>query len=308
MISVSNLNHHFWGTHALNNISFNVKEGSIVALIGPNGSGKTTLMRCISTLLPLQEGIVLINGINITDEPRKSHQLMGYLADNFGLYDDLTVNQCLLYTAYSRLEQINDIDALIYSCATETDVIGFLDKKVNTLSRGMRQRVGIAQAIIHNPKVLLLDEPASGLDPEARIGLSRLLIDLKNKGMTMIVSSHILSELEDYSSEMLIIKEGRLVEHTVLQNSNFASDNSLVLFKAIVENLTDEIIYLLKIMYPAVSNINLEKDELFFNLNETEVKQHEVLTFLIQQGVVVKEFSQVKRNLQDEYLKTIKNS
>lgn len=306
MITVQNLSHSFIGTHALQNISFTIKEGAIAALIGPNGSGKTTLMRCISTLQTLQEGEIYVNGINITEHPREIHQHIGYLADNFGLYDDLTVRQCLMYTAYSRLGEINNIEELVTSCARETNTIDFLDKKVNTLSRGMRQRVGIAQAIIHQPRVLLLDEPASGLDPEARIALSDLLIRLKNKGMTMIISSHILAELEDYSSEMLILKEGRLIEHSMLQHEAFSSNKNVILLKVVAENFSNELLFLLQHAYPSISNVKQEGNELHFNLDEAQNKQHEILNFLMQNGVVVKEFSQVKRNLQEEYLKTIK--
>jgi ABC-2 type transport system ATP-binding protein len=307
MISVKNLSHQFTGTHALKDVSFTINPGSITALIGPNGSGKTTLLRLISTLQEVQEGKIYINGIDISEHPREVHRHMGYLADNFGLYEDLTVRQCLEFTAYSRLPEIQNIEALVVDCATEAGAIDFLSKKVNTLSRGMRQRVGIAQAIIHNPKIVLLDEPASGLDPEARIALSELFIRLKNRGMTLIVSSHILAELEDYSTEMLILKEGRLVEHTVLQPSAQTEEKKPVLYKVIAEYLPEGFAEKLKYSIPGIEDVAAAKNELLFNLDEQQAKPSIVLRFLLDEAVEVREFVTVKRNLQEEYLKTIKS-
>jgi ABC-2 type transport system ATP-binding protein len=310
MITIKNLKHDFRDTRALDDISFEIRPGVIAALIGPNGSGKTTLLRCISTLQSIQSGEIFINGIDITEHPREIHKHIGYLADNFGLYDDLTVYQCLQFTASSRLPEIEDTDELIRKCALDAGVSEFIDRKVNTLSRGMRQRVGIAQAIVHNPKVLLLDEPASGLDPEARIALSELLISLKQKGMTLLVSSHILAELEDYSTEMLILREGKLVEHSVLHQDSAGNTEAplKLLMRVKAANLNPELCGLLTITFPAISKTELLDGSLTFSLAAEETKPHEILAFLLQQGIVVDEFIQVKRNLQDEYLKTIKNS
>lgn len=305
MISVSNLSHEFQNTLALNDVSFEIKDGAIVGLIGPNGSGKTTLLRCISTLQSIQTGQVFIDGIDIQESPRDVHKIIGYLSDNFGLYDDLTVRQCLEYTAMSHIENVQNLKEIVKQTAIDAGVIEFIDKTVNTLSRGMRQRVGIAQAIIHNPKIVLLDEPASGLDPEARISLSQLIIQLKNKGMTLIVSSHILAELEDYCTEMIILKEGNLIEHTQLINHKTGSSTKNTI-KLVAEQLSEEVIQAF------VSNFEnsvklLEKSEthLVFELDETITKQHLLLNYLIQQGVEVREIATVKRNLQEEYLKTM---
>lgn len=305
MISVANLSHEFQDTIALNNISFEIKDGAIVGLIGPNGSGKTTLLRCISTLQAIQTGQVLIDGIDIQESPREVHKIIGYLSDNFGLYDDLTVRQCLEYTAMSHIENVQNLEEIVKQTAIDAGVIEFIDKPVNTLSRGMRQRVGIAQAIIHNPKIVLLDEPASGLDPEARIALSQLIIQLKNKGMTLIVSSHILAELEDYCTEMIILKEGNLIEHTQLINNTTGSSSKNTI-KLVAEKLSEEVIQAFVSNFENSINL-IEKSEthIIFELDETITKQHLLLNYLIQQGVEVKEIASIKRNLQEEYLKTM---
>ena len=307
MIKVSNLTQDFTDVRALENVSFEVEEGAVVALIGPNGSGKTTLMRCISTLQEIQEGSIFINEVDITEEPRKIHQMVGYLADNFGLYDDLTVRECLAYTAHSRLLEIDDATELVVDCAKEVGVFDFIDREVNTLSRGMRQRVGIAQAIIHSPKLLILDEPASGLDPEARIDLSNLILKLRERGMTIFVSSHILAELEDYSTEMLIIKNGKIVEHTKLISEKKDALNKTTL-KLVLEESFAELSFLLHDLSENVGVIQTEGLEITLSLNESELKQHELLRYLMNNNVPVRELSSVKRNLQEEYLKTIQNN
>lgn len=307
MIKVSNLTQDFTDVRALENVSFEVEEGAVVALIGPNGSGKTTLMRCISTLQEIQEGTIYINEIDITEEPRKIHQMVGYLADNFGLYDDLTVRECLEYTAHSRLLELDDATETVENCAKEIGVYDFIDREVNTLSRGMRQRVGIAQAIIHEPKLLILDEPASGLDPEARIDLSNLILKLRERGMTIFVSSHILAELEDYSTEMLIIKNGKIVEHTKLI-SEHKDALSLTTLKLVLEESYGELSFLLHDLKDNIKIIQSEGLEVTLTLNESEMKQHELLRFLMNNNVPVRELSSLKRNLQDEYLKTIQNN
>lgn len=303
MITVHNLTHHFVNTRALDNVSFSIPEGTITALIGPNGSGKTTLLRCISTLEKLQYGSVFVNGTNISDEPRKAHQQLGYLADNFGLYDDLTVRKSLWFTATSCLGDSTAIESRIEECAEEAGVTSFIDRKINTLSRGMRQRVGIAQAIIHKPKVVILDEPASGLDPEARVQLSDLLLSLQAKGMTLIVSSHILAELEDYSSDMLILKEGRLVEH---RNLKVSAAKRVSDFRLLAKEIPDSVLDSMRVNFPGLAEISITNSQLLFSVTDQFTDETEVLAYLVKQGIAVKEFGPVKRNLQDEYLRSVK--
>src|ERR1043166_1490512 len=212
MISVDDLVFEYPGLRALDRVSFRVAPGSIVALVGPNGAGKTTLLRCLAALDRPLSGRIQIDGIDVLEQPRETHRRVGYLSDFFGLYDLLTVRQCLSYVA-----QAHGIAAERVAEAVERTVLALglsdrLDTRVGELSRGLRQRVAIGQAIIHAPRVLLLDEPASGLDPEARHSLAELFVRLGNTGMTLLVSSHILAELEQYSSQMLILRDGRILE------------------------------------------------------------------------------------------------
>ena len=195
---------------ALNDISFKIDGGEILAYIGPNGAGKSTLMRCMAGLEIPTSGDVLLDGLPILDNPRESFSKLGYLPDFFGLPDGLSVIQCLTYAAKSRGIPDARLPDLLLETVRLLNLEHKLYAKVSDLSRGQKQRVGIGQVIIHRPKFLLLDEPASGLDPEARHELSLLLLKLKDEGMSILVSSHILSELDEYCSHMLVIKGGRV--------------------------------------------------------------------------------------------------
>jgi len=211
MIDAENVVYDYSSGRALRGVSFVVRAGAVLALVGPNGAGKSTLMRCIAALDAPTEGAIAVQGIDTQDDPRAIHASLGYLPDIYGLYDRLSVRQCLLYAARSRGVPSGDAPAAAEAAAARVGLSDRMDSLAGHLSRGLRQRLGIAQSLVHRPRVLLLDEPASGLDPEARASLSELIRSLAGDGMTLIVSSHILSELEDYCSEMLMLREGEVV-------------------------------------------------------------------------------------------------
>ena len=212
-IEVKDLVFEYPTVRALHGVSIRVARNSITALVGPNGAGKTTLLRCIAGLEQPYTGSAWVDGINVAENPRKVHAHLGFLADFFGLYDDLTVRQCLTYAA--RAHGLPPAKADI-AAADTSKLVGLSDRletRAGELSRGLRQRLAIGQALVHSPPVLLLDEPASGLDPDARRELSSLLRTLKAEGITQIVSSHILAELEDYSDDMIVMEKGRVKGH-----------------------------------------------------------------------------------------------
>lgn len=218
-IAVKNLNFNYGVKRVLHDVSFTIRQGATVALVGPNGAGKTTLMRAMMGLEKPFSGKVTIDGLWVEDSPRLVHKRSAYLSDSFGLYDTLTVRQSLVYMAWCH-----DMSGAVISDRIDalTPFLGLskiLDSKTGTLSRGNRQRTGIAMALMHDPEIIMLDEPASGLDPEARVGLSKLILDLRKMGKTIIVSSHILNELEDYCTEMLVLRDGRVQQHVVLDTA-----------------------------------------------------------------------------------------
>jgi ABC-2 type transport system ATP-binding protein len=286
---------------ALKNVSFTIDKGSITALVGPNGAGKTTLMRCIAALQKPMVGEIYIDGVNILEDPHFAHRNIGYLSDFFGLYDDLSVRNSLTYIACSR---IPDLDAALEKVEWAiglTGVESFVEKEISKLSRGMRQRVGIAQAIIHNPKVLLLDEPASGLDPEARYALSNLLLTLNSTGITILVSSHILAELEDYSTEMLVLNNGSIAEKRALKRQ----EAGMVLFRVVLEHLPPFLVDALKTL-DGIHSVQKENNTLLISFHEESISRKKLMLWFIEQDFQPLEFGEHKINMQDEYLKTIR--
>ncbi len=216
IVAAEDLIYDYPGARALDRVSFAIEPGTITALVGPNGAGKTTLLRCLAVLDRPVSGRIYLDGHDVAGHPRESHRKLGYLSDFYGLYDELTVRQCLRYhAAIHDIAPAGQAEAAARAAA-RLDLAALMDRRASQLSRGQRQRLAIAQAIVHDPRVLLLDEPAAGLDPEARWNLSSLIADLAKGGMTLVVSSHILSELEDYSSHVMIIRGGKLVLHKPL--------------------------------------------------------------------------------------------
>jgi ABC-2 type transport system ATP-binding protein len=305
LVSVKNLIFEYTGFRALNNISFEIAEGSITALVGPNGAGKTTLLRCLSALDQPLNGSIHIDGINVLEEPRECHRKVGYLSDFFGLYDKLTVRQCLHFVARAQGIAPHACEKAIMTVSHQLNIADRLAQTPAQLSRGLRQRVAIAQAIIHQPKVVLLDEPASGLDPEARHSLAELFLELKRQGMTLIVSSHILAELEAYSSDMLIIREGKIVEQIAVTQNTQTETHSKA-FKLI---LAEPVAHLADVLakIPNLSDIAIDQLQVFFQLKGDEHQQHDVLKQLLAQNIPVCEFCHQTTHFQDVYLSSVKS-
>jgi ABC-2 type transport system ATP-binding protein len=210
MIDIRELVFEYPGHRALAGVSLTIVKNSITALVGPNGAGKTTLLRCMAALETPYSGSVTINGLDTREAPRAIHAGLGYLPDFFGLYDALSVRRCLHYAARAHGIGAGAAAGAAEVAAGRVGLLDRMEQAAGQLSRGLRQRLAIAQTIVHQPKVLLLDEPAAGLDPKARRDLSQLLLSLRDSGMTLVVSSHILAELEDYSDRMVIVDHGRI--------------------------------------------------------------------------------------------------
>ena len=210
MIVARGLRREFGDSTAVDRLDLTVPDGAVAALVGPNGAGKTTLLRMIAALLEPTSGALLVAGRDGAAEPRLVPALIGFLPDFFGLYEELTARQCLRYfhLAYRLPEPA---DRRIDEVLELVNLREAADRPIESLSRGMRQRLGLARTLLHDPRLLLLDEPASGLDPGARRELQDLLRRLAASGKTILVSSHILSELEDYCSHVVMLDKGRLV-------------------------------------------------------------------------------------------------
>lgn len=212
MIRISQLRKRFGKTtYALDGLDMSVPDGAIYGFIGQNGAGKTTTIRTLATLVAPDAGIAEVDGIDVVRQPREAHARVGYMPDFFGVYDDLRVEEYLDF--YAHLHGIGgpNLASLRNKLLELVDLAPKRSAYVETLSRGMQQRLCLARALIHDPQVLLLDEPASGLDPIARVEMRELLKELGRMGKTILISSHILSELTDLCTHVGIIAAGRML-------------------------------------------------------------------------------------------------
>jgi ABC-2 type transport system ATP-binding protein len=210
-IDLRNITKRYDKLTAVDNLSLALGPGEIFGFIGPNGAGKTTTIKILATLLEPTTGTAFVDGINVVENPDAVRARIGYMPDTFGVYDEFKVWEYLDFFAAAYKVPKGDRPGLIDLVLDLTNLSNKKDAYVEGLSRGMKQRLCLARTMVHNPKVLLLDEPASGLDPRARIEIRDLLKELRNLGKTIIVSSHILPELADFCTSVGIIEKGKLL-------------------------------------------------------------------------------------------------
>lgn len=300
MIDVHNLIFEYPGHRAIDDVSFSIESDSVTALVGPNGAGKTTLMRCLCGLERPLSGDIFVDGIDVIKNPRRSHKTIGYLSDTFGLYDELQVKQCLRYAAEANGVK-TQIDTSVTQTAERLNLTDLLTQRVGELSRGLRQRVAVGQAIIHEPRVLILDEPASGLDPEARHNLGELIKILKLSGITSLVSSHILAELGAYATEMLMLRDGQIIEQrplgTQAESRRHISIELLTANPAIAEMLSTR---------PEVHSVTADGTRIICELSGGDNAQQRLLATLIAADAAIVNFSTVEQDLQRSYLDSIR--
>lgn len=211
MLEVKNLRKEYGGLTAVKGVSFSLQPGDIFGFIGSNGAGKTTTIRMISTLLEPTSGTAVLNGADIRKDPMAVRRMIGYMPDFFGLYDDVKVWEYLDFFAAIYEVPVRERAAIIDNVLELTDLTVKKDAFVQSLSRGMQQRLCLARCLVHDPALLLLDEPASGLDPRARAELKELIVELGRMGKIVIVSSHILPELADFCNTVGIIERGEML-------------------------------------------------------------------------------------------------
>lgn len=211
MLVLDGLTRYYGSFLALDHLSLTIHDGELHGFVGPNGAGKTTTMRILATLLKPTEGTATLDGVDVVGRPREIRRLMGYMPDFFGVYDRLKTWEYLDFYArcygFGPRERGHMTDSLL-------ELVNLTDKRdsyVDVLSRGMKQRLCLARALIHDPRLLILDEPASGMDPRARAEMKGILRTLKDMGKTVLISSHILPELSEMCDSLTIIDHGRLV-------------------------------------------------------------------------------------------------
>ena len=225
LISINGLTKFYGPKKAIEDVSFDVHHAEILGLLGPNGAGKSTTMQIICGVIAANNGSVNIAGHDIIDAPKQAKQNIGFLPEQLPLYGDLTVDEYLFYSAKLRGIKKQNINDLIISCKKRCGLENTGKRLIQNLSKGYKQRVGIAQAIIHMPSIIILDEPTSGLDPKQILEIRELMREL-SKVHSIIISTHILSEVEAICDRVLIINEGNIVLDQYLKEL-LADNNSL---------------------------------------------------------------------------------
>ena len=300
MLKIENLHKIYGKYHALSGLNMTVKEGALYGFVGPNGAGKTTAIKIMTGLLEAEEGSVIINGEDALADPDKLRSCIGYVPDFFGVYDNLKVSEYMdFYGSMYRMTS-REITAVSNDLL---ELVNLSDKKevyVDTLSRGMKQRLCVARALIHNPSLLVLDEPNSGLDPRARVEMKELLQNLRSMGKTIVISSHILSELAEMCNSIGIMDHGKLVEAGNIEDvmEHVFGGNRIVVS---VHGEMEPAVRMLK-EHPQIRVESVGEKEIHIShaMKEEEIAQ--LIAQMIQNGIIVTGFYKEEGNLESLFM------
>ncbi|MEW8955719.1 ATP-binding cassette domain-containing protein [Clostridium sp.] len=308
MLEIKDLCKYYGDFKAVDDLSLTIPKGEIFGFVGPNGAGKSTTMKIICGLLDATSGEVYVDNIDALKNSRVLKRKIGYMPDFFGVYDDLKVTEYLEF--YASIYGIKGIEAKKV-CNDLLELVDLTHKRnfyVDSLSRGMKQRLCLARSLVHNPDLLVLDEPASGMDPRARIEMKEILKTLKSMGKTIIISSHILSELSELCSSLGIIEKGKFVVTGTVDEIMLKVYGSKKIKLKVLNNL-DLAERFLKEETDIKEIITMEtSNEIEFLSNENEETLSRILNKLVVGGVPLVSFSEVDGNLEDIFLKVTKEA
>jgi len=304
VIETNQLTKRYGDLIAVNNINLKLSEGDVFGFIGPNGSGKTTTMRMLATLLSPDYGEAYVCGKSIYTHPQEIRRLVGFMPDFFGVYDDMTVIEYLeLFAAAYRING----PARRAVCEEKLELVDMAFKRdamVNQLSRGQTQRIGLARVLLHEPQVLLLDEPASGLDPRARIEIRNLLKKLGEMKKTVIVSSHILPELADVCTRVGMIEKGVLIVDGYVDEVMRKARRSILLLIRVKDRAEAAAALLEK--HPGVQSLEIKNGTIFATLNADVLDYSELPTLLLENGFKLTLFREEEVNLETAFMELTK--
>jgi len=304
MIETRDLTKMYGDLYALNRLNMKLEKGDVYGFIGPNGAGKTTTMRILATLLNPSWGEATVCGYSIYNGAKEIRRLIGYMPDFFGVYDDMKVIEYLEFFAAAyrikgparkqKCEQVLELVDLTYK----------RDALVTSLSRGMTQRLGLARVLLHEPQVLLLDEPASGLDPRARIEMRGLLKELRNMGKTILVSSHILPELADICNKIGIIERGELLFDGNVKDAMDRVRPHTVLQISVADGM-EQAMKLLEV-HPNVSKLDTKDSMIVATLVEGSSDPSFVADILVKEGFKLTMLREEEINLETAFMRLTK--
>jgi ABC-2 type transport system ATP-binding protein len=304
VIVIERLSKWYGRTEALAEITFNVEAGDTFGLIGPNGAGKTTLMRILATVLAPSMGRVTIDGHRVTPNAVEVRRAIGYLPDYVGVYEDMQVKEYLEFFAAAYGLGVAQRRTTIEGVLQLTDLTSKRSALIGTLSRGMQQRLGLARVLVHDPKVLLLDEPASGLDPRARIEIRELLKELQRMGKTILISSHILQDIASICNKIGLIEKGRLLYAGRIVEAMARVQSDRVWIVEVLEG--PEPAAKLLGAQPCVAGTEIRDHQLVVTLTDQTQDPSVIPRLLMDSALHLQLFKRVEPTLEDAFLKLTK--
>ncbi len=305
-LKIDNLYRYFGPLKAVNGVTFEIPHGSVCGFVGANGAGKTTTMRILATLDYPTLGSAEVCGINVVHHPSKVRRLIGWMPDHFGNYEHMTVLEYLDFYARAFGYKGKERRQRIQEVMDFTDLVPLADRLSNKLSKGMTQRLGLGRALLHDPQVLIMDEPAAGLDPKARVELKHLIRVLAQEGKTIFISSHILSELGEMCDSLLFINNGKIVHHGDSDTLRRGSDKlGGVLYDVQIDGEPD-LVSEWCLLQPNVEFLESRKLGGRIRIDtEDPTKAADVLARMVKDGLRITEFHREERNLEDAFIDII---
>lgn len=301
LLEVRSITKAFGSLRAVDEVSFTVGSGQICGFIGPNGAGKTTTMRICATLDLPDSGDVLVDGNSVLDEPRLARARLGFMPDSYGAYTNTTVVDYLDFFARAYGLRGRNRSKTIREVISFTGLAPIAGKLTTALSKGMKQRLCLAKTLLHDPAVMILDEPAAGLDPRARVELRELVKALAEMGKSVLVSSHILSELSEMCDAVAVIEAGRVQVTGTVKDVIKGLRPHTEIYLRTLDDVDAAERRLLEL--PRVSAVRQDRNGIVFDFAGTDVEQAELLEMLVRTGVRPTEFSSQQSSLEDVFLR-----
>ncbi len=299
-VRVVNLKRYFGKTRAVDGISFEFTSGNVFGFVGPNGAGKTTAMRVLATLDDPTEGNAYLDGVSLVDDPEKARRYVGFMPDSLPAHRDITVHEYLDFFARAYDLRGAKRRAVVESVEEFTNLVGIRAKFIRALSKGMKQRVSLARALVHDPPVLILDEPAAGLDPRARVELRELLRVLADRGKAILISSHILTELAEICNGAVIIERGKILRAGSMDKiiADGATQRVIVIRAAGgAEPLHKELLQM-----PLVREARIVGEDVEIRIDGADDSHGDVLAHLVGKGFRILDFRQRQMDLEDVFM------
>ncbi|MCA8975015.1 MAG: ABC transporter ATP-binding protein [Planctomycetes bacterium] len=306
LLEVENLNRRYGKVHAVRDLSFAMARGQVTGFVGPNGAGKTTTMRIVATLDIPDDGDARVDGVSVLVEPRTVRMRIGYMSDQFHPYPNLDVIEYLDF--FARAYGLRGRQRLhtVRSVASFCGLLGFRDRPATGLSKGMGQRLHLAKTLLHDPLLLILDEPASGLDPRARIEFRTLLKELAAAGKGILISSHILPELGETCDSVVVVEKGRrVVSGSIADIQKSVQHEQAVVLRVLDDGERAERFLLTE---PGVTEVIVEGHRLRFDYAGDDAAMSELVARAIGQGIKVVEIARAEADLEDIFLRTTKGN